>query len=234
MTHYKGFSRIRSVTLFSALALGLAACGSGGESENEAGTGATDSAGTPAASAGEIRYTAETIENGVAYGDLIMGSADAPVEIIEYFSLTCGHCATFHQTTLPTIKERYVATGQVRFVLRNLVRDPYDLLAGMIARCAGPERAFPIMDMFFARQRDWLNENAYTELQTLASRAGVSRSAFETCTQNKNLEQQLLSMAEAGRDEMNVTATPTFFINGERIEGALPVEDFEEIIRDNL
>ncbi|MCH7630898.1 MAG: thioredoxin domain-containing protein, partial [Proteobacteria bacterium] len=83
--------------------------------------------------------SAEEVRDGVAFGDLIMGNPDAPVTMIEYASLTCGHCANFHMQVFPDFKEQYIKTGKVRLIYRNYTRDPADLAVGMLTRCVGPD-----------------------------------------------------------------------------------------------
>src|SRR5918999_2822427 len=85
-------------------------------------------------------------------GDIVQGSADAKVTIIEYASLTCSHCATFHNTTYPELKKRYIDTGKVRYILREFPLDPLAAGAFMLARCAGKDRYFPLVETLFQQQ----------------------------------------------------------------------------------
>ena len=87
--------------------------------------------------------------------DLIIGNADAPITVVEYASMTCGHCANFHTNVFPTLKEKYVDTGKVRFIMREFPLDNLAAAASMLARCAGEGKAFPLISALFAKQDDW-------------------------------------------------------------------------------
>ncbi len=227
-----------------SLAFGLAACGdsgtNSGSSEAQSDSTSSESADqvtastTAASSYGPIDYSAAYVQDGVAFGELSMGNPDAPVTMIEYASLTCSHCAHFHNNILPDLKTRYIETGQVRLVFRNFILNQYDLYASMISRCAGPERAFGMMTLFYNRQAQWMNDDIVANLASLARRAGLNRAAFDMCLQNAPLQANILEMQQMGANQDGVTGTPTFFVNGERIDGAVPLEEFIEVIEDEL
>ncbi|MFC0210155.1 thioredoxin domain-containing protein [Chelativorans intermedius] len=84
------------------------------------------------------------------------GSADAPVTIIEYASLTCGHCRSFHLTTWPALKEKYVDTGRVRFIIREFPFDPRASAGFMLARCAGEDKWYATIDLLYRSQEQWV------------------------------------------------------------------------------
>lgn len=167
-----------------------------------------------------IEYSAARFENGVSYGELSMGDPNAPVTIIEYASLTCSHCASFHNTILPEIKKNYIDTGKARLVYRNFLLNQYDMYASMISRCATPEKSFGLMSLFFSRQSTWLNQDYLNQLASLARRAGMSRASVDACMANTELQENLIEMQTYGSEVDNVTATPTFIINGTVVSGA--------------
>ncbi len=219
-----------TLALATVLSLVLSSCGSGDDASTPSDV---DSAIESLPISENVVTVAEEIRDGVAFGDITVGDPDAPITIIEYFSMTCSHCADFHNIVLPTLEERWVSTGVVKFIYRNFIRDGIDLMASMVARCEGPERAMLTTSLFFEKQNQWAFSNdPVGELAALARRAGISRASFDACLQNKELERHLVEMANKGRDEFNIEATPTFFINGEKIEGALPLEEFDEMIRE--
>ena len=88
--------------------------------------------------------------------EMTLGADDAPVEVIEYASFTCPHCASFHDEQFPQLKEDYIETGLVRFVYREVYFDRFGLWASMVARCGGEEKFFGISDMLYDQQRDWI------------------------------------------------------------------------------
>lgn len=228
------------IAAIAALSVLLAACGEGdadGLSAVSTAPGVTAAEAAEAAldalpDVDDVVITAGSVVDGIAFGDLTIGSPNAPVEIIEYASFSCPHCAAFHVQTMPGVKEKLIDKGIVRFVFRNFVRDAADLTAAKLARCKGPERAFLLTDLFFRQQSTWLTQDYANELSALARRAGMNKTDFETCLGNKDLEKDLVAMRDAGMDMYQISATPTFIINGEKIEGALPLADIIELVNE--
>src|SRR5262245_46064913 len=120
-------------------------------------------------------------------GDMALGDEKAPVTIIEYASMTCPHCAAFHATTYPELKKRYIHTGKVRFIFREFPLDQLALAAFLIARCAGPDKYFPMIDTLFQQQKEWLVQKPLAPLLAIAKQAGMSEQAFNECLQNQKL-----------------------------------------------
>jgi protein-disulfide isomerase len=161
-------------------------------------------------------------------GDQIMGAADAPVTVVEYASMTCPHCASFHETTYPAMKKKYVDTGKVRFIFREFPLDPLAAAASMLARCAGSDKYFPMIEALFAQQRDWAVQKPLQPLFAIARQAGFTQQSFDECLAN----QQLLSGIEEARtraaSKFNVTSTPTFFVNGKLVRGTLTMDELDK------
>ncbi len=230
-THKNQFYTLGVITILS---FGVVACDSSEET-----TTPTAPVETSGVAADGIDYStvinADEVRDGVAFGDLVMGSPDAPVTIVEYASLTCSHCADFHRDIFPAIKEQYIATGKVRFVYRNYTRDPADLAVGMLTRCVGPDNAFELMGIFFERQLQWArSDDPKSEIAAIArQQAGIGRTDFDACLANTDLQNNLVSMLSQGQSE-GVNGTPTFFIEGEVLVGVKPFEDFAEIFEDNM
>lgn len=163
----------------------------------------------------------QTAENQVI--EMSLGADDAPVTIIEYGSFTCPHCATFHKEFFEPLKTDYIDTGKVRFIYHELVRNRVDIWVGMLARCdAGPERYFPMNALFFENQSTWLASNdpvvIVEELRKLARVSGMDETQLEACLTDAELAQQILNTSEANADANDITATPTVFLDGERLE----------------
>jgi protein-disulfide isomerase len=161
-------------------------------------------------------------------GDVSQGDANAPVTIVEYASMTCPHCAHFHETTYPELKKKYIDTGKVRFIFREFPLDPLAAAGSMLARCAGQDKYFPLIDALFAQQKDWVVQKPLAPMLAIAKQAGFTQETFDKCLAN----QQMLDGIEAGRtravQKLNVNSTPTFFINGKIYRGALTVEELDK------
>ena len=165
-------------------------------------------------------------------GDVVQGPADAKVTIIEYASLTCSHCATFHATTYPELKKRYIDTGQVRFILREFPLDPLATAGFMLARCEGEGKYYPITDLLFSQQRNWAYvEKPLDALQGMMRQAGFSKEKFESCLRDQKLYDGVNAVKKRGEDTLKVTSTPTFFINGQRHSGNMSIDEIEKIIK---
>ncbi len=199
--------------------LTISACGEGGNDGHNHDDGAIDIPEHISAYSGQDwskTITATETQDGVVTGDFLIGNPDAPVLIEEYASLTCGHCANFHINMLPTVKESYIKAGVARLQLKNLVRDGSDVAAAKLARCMGPDKGYVMLDTLFTNQQFWAGQNA-AKLVDYAREAGMSRAAFDRCQSNGTLQQNLMETLKEA-DSRGVTGTPTFFINGEKID----------------
>ncbi|MBB3903138.1 DsbA family protein [Methylobacterium brachythecii] len=168
-------------------------------------------------------------------GDVWLGPADAKVTIIEYASMTCPHCAHFHKTTLPVLKERYIDTGKVRFTLREFPLDPRATAGFMLARCDGNEKYYPITDLLFDQQEAWAfvrpPENPLDALEKLLRQAGFNKEKLDSCLGNKQTFAGINAVKTRALDVLKVESTPTFFINGQKFAGAMTIEDMEKVIK---
>ena len=118
---------------------------------------------------------------------MALGDEKAPVTIIEYASMTCPHCATFHDTTYPELKKRYIDTGKVRFIFREFPLDQLAPAAFMLARCAGPDKYFPMIETLFQQQKEWVVQKPLPPLLAIAKQAGFSEQSFNECLKNQKL-----------------------------------------------
>jgi protein-disulfide isomerase len=209
------------------------------------------SAGAPASQAADKSLTSQTIELSQAApaaqpadanagprrenGDMVLGAANAPITIIEYASLTCPHCAHFHTETLPKLKSEYIETGKVKYVFRDFPLDRLALNAAMIAQCAGPERYFTFLDVFFRQQGSWTSgndpEKMLASLKRLARTGGMSEAQIDDCLKNKQVQDAILAGSVAGQNQYNVRSTPTLVINGQSHPGALPFDELDKILK---
>ena len=161
----------------------------------------------------------------------ILGKVDAPVTIVEYSSLTCTHCAHFHEEVLPQLKAKYIDTGKVRLVVREFPLDQIAYAASTLARCVPDDRYFAMVDALFATQKGWaFSQNPQASLLVFAKQAGFTQETFDACLKNQQVRAGVLAVRARGHDVFGVDSTPTFFINGERQVGALSFEEFSKIL----
>jgi len=162
--------------------------------------------------------------------EMSLGKADAPVTIVEYASMTCPHCAHFHDKTLPDLKTKYIDTGKARLILREFPFDPRAEAGFMLARCSN-ENYFPMVDVLFKQQQSWASaENARDALLQISKLAGFSQEKFEACLTDQKLLDDIRAVRNRGAEEFKVDSTPTFFINGKQYKGALSIEEVSAII----
>ena len=168
-----------------------------------------------------------------ALPEMSMGDAKAPVTIVEYASMTCSHCASFHENTFPEIKKRYIDTGKVRFIFREFPLDTLAAAAFMLARCAGEKdssKYFAMVDTMFRQQRIWAVEKPLPPLMAIAKQAGFAEKTFDACLANQKLLDGIEKVRQRAADKFKVQSTPSFFINGTLAAGALSVDEMAKLI----
>ena len=164
-------------------------------------------------------------------GDMVFGSADAPVTVIEYYSLNCPHCAVFHKQIFPALKAEFIDTGQVRFVFRDFPLNWAAVEAAVLTHCAGPERYFAVQDALFASLRQWSSaESILLTVAEVGESVGVTRAEFKPCVEESALVKQVIESFEFANQEHGVEGTPTFFINGEKHVGGISMEHLGELV----
>ncbi|MCI4661600.1 MAG: DsbA family protein [Neomegalonema sp.] len=173
-------------------------------------------------------------ERGYHIGDIVLGSPDASVEIVEYISLTCPHCASFHIDSFPQIKKDYVETGKVRVVIREAYFDQQGLWAAVVARCGGESRTYAFVDAFLRQQKQWSRQSSadavMDEIRRIGRTGGLSNERMDACMGDREFMVTLVEhyQENAKRDEL--PATPYFLVNGEPVRGAISAEDLAQII----
>ena len=177
-----------------------------------------------------------------ADGGMAIGNPKAKVSLVEYGSMTCPHCREFAQRGVPPLIANYVKTGKVRFEFRNFVLNGYDLAASLVARCAGPKRFFPATERIYAEQPKWIARIQSTAparieaakalpaekqlaamsdiagLKPLGVVSGIPAARIDQCLADKGQAERLMAYARRAGAEQGVKGTPTFFLNGKKVE----------------
>src|SRR5262245_34931318 len=148
--------------------------------------------------------------------------------------MTCGHCADFHNKTYPTLKSKYIDTGKVRYILREFPLDPIAAGAFMLARCAGKDKYFPLVEAFFAQQSTWAVRQPIPPMMAIAKQAGFTEDSFKQCLENQQVLDGIEWVRKRGQEKFGVNSTPTFFINGKVVRGTMTVEELEKHIEPYL
>lgn len=168
-------------------------------------------------------------------GEIVLGQADAPVTIVEYSSLTCPHCGAFHRDTLPKLKKQYIDEGLVKIYFRPFPFDPYATAGAMLAQCVAPKARVNFLDILFKRQQQWIqSEKPMDALLAFARQAGLSEADFVVCLKDEAKLEGIRQMQSAAAEELGVRSTPTFFINGEKLEGNRGLDEFDKRIKPKL
>lgn len=164
-------------------------------------------------------------------GEMSQGSAEAPVTIIEYASMTCSHCAAFAVTTYPELKSRYIDKGKVRYIMREFPLDPVAAAGFMLARYAGDAKYFDVIDLLFHQQAEWaFVKDPLGGLHKMGKQIGLSDAQVDECLKDQKLLDGIDWVRQRGAEKFSVNSTPTFFINGKIQRGALQIDDLAKLI----
>ncbi len=170
-----------------------------------------------------------------ALPDIVQGKADAPITMIEYASMTCGHCARFHAETYPALLKNYIQTGKVRFILREFPLDPLAAAGFMLARCAGPDKRDLMIGLLFDKQKEWaFNDKPIEALSSLVKQTGISQETFNACINSQALYDQINEIRDRAAQKFGVEATPTFFVNGQKVSGEMTPEMLDKLLQPML
>ena len=152
--------------------------------------------------------------------EMVQGDLDAPIEMIEYASFTCPHCATFHADVYPKLKINYIDKGLVKFIYREVYFDKYGMWASMIARCAGADRFFGMTDQIYRKQSNWARAESdvaiVTQLKKIGLLAGLDESQLSSCLQDGVKLRALVEWYSENAKRDEIKSTPTLIINGEK------------------
>ena len=174
------------------------------------------------------------IDVDTALSPRVEGSPDAKIKLVEYFSLTCPACAEFHIEVYPKIKEKYIDKGLVQMEYRDFPLDQWGLRAAALARCLEPKYYSAMVDVLLKQQSNWArSENVLESLLKIGQLAGLNEENAKACMSNEKLLDGIISVRMTGNKKHNVNTTPSFLINGEKIQ-AFEFSDFEALFKDVL
>jgi len=170
--------------------------------------------------------------------DNILGDPDAPVKVIEYASVMCPHCKAFHDEVYPEFKARYIDTGKVCFVFREMPTAPGPLsMAGFLtARCASNDKYFDVLDVLFEHQVDLYQAYqsgggaARDRLLAIAHAAGVTEDQFDACIRDQLEIERIQRIDDEAQREHGIHLTPSFLINDQVYDGAYTLEGLAAVI----
>ncbi len=155
--------------------------------------------------------------------EMSLGNPDAPVTVIEYASFTCPHCGSFHANEFKRMKAEYIDTGMINFIYREVYFDRFGLWAGMVARCGGEERYFGIVDLLYENQRDWTASGDPAQiagnLRRIGRAAGLGEEEVNACLSDADMAQAMVAVYQENATADDVSSTPSFLVNGEKVAG---------------
>ena len=185
---------------------------------------------------GPAEVSVEELMKPTELEDVSVGSKDAKVTIVEYASMTCGHCQKFATSVFPQLKTKYIDTGKVRFISREFPLDNLAAAASMLTRCAGGDKVFPMVETLFEKQADWAftSGNPVPKLFDIAKQAGFTQESFDKCLTDQKLLDNITNERKRASEVFGVNATPTFFINGKRLMETPTLEAFDKVIEPML
>lgn len=152
-------------------------------------------------------------------GEQAQGAADAPVTVIEYASLTCPHCASFHTNVYPELKTNYIDTGKIRFVMREVYFDRLGLWGGMVARCEGGARYWGFIDHMMRTQSEWTqSDDVLGGFKKIGRIGGLTDAQVEACLNDQAGAKALVEQYQEYRKDPRLTGTPTLIVGDEKVE----------------
>jgi protein-disulfide isomerase len=153
------------------------------------------------------------------------------VPIVEYGSLTCPHCATFAREIFPELKKDYIDTGKVHFIFREFSRNPLDVAAFVLARCIGDDKAYAAIELLFSQQDKWAFVDKPLEPLIAAMRpAGLTHDQAMACLKDQSKGNAVVAIGKRATDEIKMTGTPTFVIDGKVYGGELTIDQLKAIL----
>ena len=180
------------------------------------------------------KVTSTLITGAPLANDYVKGSPNAPLVMVEYASLSCPHCAHFSNSVLPEIEKRYIATGKLRYILRQFPLNESALKGAMLLYCVGdqnPDKYYVFAKVLFDAQNKWAFDGNYLSgLETIAAVGGVTKEQFANCISSTDREMAVLRDKKLANDELKIPHTPYMYIGNEIYEGERTVENVSQFI----
>ncbi len=162
--------------------------------------------------------------------EIAFGSADAPVTLVQYASLTCPYCKKFHAEVYPTLKRDYIDTGKVRYILRDFPIGRTSGQASVALRCAKPEVYLDLYARFLDTQPTWVSQEVRLDpIAAVAAKAGVTRDQFDACRSDVALVEGIKATKDRGR-KLGIIGTPNFFVQDKLIKKTLDMAELRALI----
>ena len=168
----------------------------------------------------------------------VLGDPEAPNTLVEYASLSCIHCANFHNEKLPKIKKELIDSGKLKYIYKDFPLDLPAMLASMICHCYEKEKYFTILDSLYRNQRKWVTasenkEKLLESFQMILKEHGITLKKIKECTadtdENKTKWESILSVRLEGQN-IGVNSTPSFFLNDKKLDGNIDVDSIKKLI----
>lgn len=176
---------------------------------------------------------AAAVAKPVSLPDIVIGSAKAPLTITEYASMSCPHCAAFGENVFPMLRSNFIDSGKVRFVFREFPLDPKAAAASMLARCIAQddsEKYLGAIETLFKLQEQLVAQTKET-LFFVGKMKGMSPQEVSGCVKDQAQLDRLAADQQYALKELNVVSTPTFFLNGVKLQGSMSYEELEERLK---
>ena len=166
----------------------------------------------------------------------ILGNESAQIIIEEYASMSCGHCASFHNDSLSKIKKEFIDSGKAKLVFYDFPLDRGAMIGSMITQCMNDQQFFPVLNRLFQKQTEWTQaDNLLESINTILAPLGLDKTRILSCLEENEDNQDRWKSLLAGRkyaiDVKGVEATPTFFVNGEKVEGKFDIKKLKELLK---
>ena len=166
----------------------------------------------------------------------VLGNADAKIIIEEYASMSCGHCASFHNNDLKSIKKEYIDKGAAKLIFYDFPLDRGAMIGSMITQCMNDDQFYPVLNRLFQKQAEWTRSDDIMKsiseiLQPLGLEKATILSCLEETTENQERWKSLLAGRKYAIDIKGVEATPTFFVNGKKFEGKFNLKNLKKVLK---